>query len=164
MNLNQSKMTLKKYYRDSVRLAEALDKACIELDNKYNINNGGCCYVAYVLFKLLEKDGLNPILIINDYSDYLDENDIEYNLKYSHYHYCVKICNKYINYIDDGEDLDYVEIPNISAKEVLNLYKNGSWNRDYDKSLNKKIAKILKTKYFGITSNIRKRRSKNKGK
>ena len=38
-------------------LAAQLNKMCKVLDKRYQINYGGCCYLAYCIAELLEKDG-----------------------------------------------------------------------------------------------------------
>ena len=40
---------------DINKLIYWLNRTCKLLDDRYNINRGGCCYVAYVIAKLLDK-------------------------------------------------------------------------------------------------------------
>ena len=162
MSLNQSKTTLRKCYHDSELLARALDKVCIQLDDKYDINNGGCCYIAYLVCKLLKQDGFNPKLMIYDFE--LDDNINSINdLYFAHNHYCIKLGNVTINE-SDFDDLESVELDKIQPIDILKHYQDETWNNEYRTSNNAKVAQILRNKYFGIKSNIRKRRSKNKGK
>lgn len=37
------------------KLFTKLNQLCLELDNKYNINCGGCCYVAACIAEQLES-------------------------------------------------------------------------------------------------------------
>ena len=45
-------------------LVKDLNALCDRLDQDYNINFGGCCFVAYLMMKHFEKIGLHPILVI----------------------------------------------------------------------------------------------------
>ena len=40
---------------DINKLIYWLNRTCKSLDDRYDINRGGCCYVAYVIAKLLDK-------------------------------------------------------------------------------------------------------------
>ena len=54
-------------------LAERLNKLCRFLDEEYDVNCGGCCYIAYCLARLLSRDKFKFKVII--YEDYeLEEN------------------------------------------------------------------------------------------
>ena len=173
MHSKKSKMTLNKCYRKKLSIANALNKLCAKLDDRYLINYGGCCFVAYILFKCLEEDGLKPKLLIFDYSSFLDENDENYNFRNAHFHYGIKLANEIINgsdeyneenYEEEDDPMDYVTIHNIKSCDIFKHYKDHSWNNTYDKRNNREVANIIKTQYFGITSNLRKRWAKSKSK
>lgn len=63
------------------KLFTKLNQLCLELDNKYNINCGGCCYVAACIAEQLESFNI-PFEIV-------------------HYdicgcHYAIKVSDRYI--------------------------------------------------------------------
>ena len=82
-------------------LAERLNKLCRFLDEEYDINAGGCCYVAYCLAKLLSKDKFKFRVII--YEDYELEDRFS-EISGSHYHYAIGIGNYTINSAECDED------------------------------------------------------------
>ena len=44
-----------------------LNNLCQKLDILYDINNGGCCYVAYKIAKQLDKLNIKYELVVFDY-------------------------------------------------------------------------------------------------
>ena len=45
-------------------LARELDKLCEQLDNKYDVNCGGCCYICWQIARHLERLGLKYNLVL----------------------------------------------------------------------------------------------------
>ena len=141
-------------------LVEDLNVLCDRLDQDYNINFGGCCFVAYLIIKHFEKIGLHPTLIIESDCENIDQDDF---LDCVHtrsgncqglkdqtcYHYFIYIpeINKYINSGEIYEDYLY-EFQGLSAKDVHWIYKTGDWNSDYDRKnspmVGRKIAQVFK--------------------
>ena len=141
-------------------LVEDLNILCDRLDKDYNINFGGCCFVAYLIMKHFEKIGLHPTLIIeNDCYD-IDKNtflDCVYTRSGNclgikdqtcfHYFIYIPEINKYINSGEIYEDYLY-EFQGLSAKDVHWIYKTGDWNNNYNRKnspmVGRKIAQVFK--------------------
>ena len=102
------------------RLFKNLNQLCLELQDKYNINNGGCCYVAACIAEQLELHNI-PFQVIH------------YNLY--HCHYCIKVSDRYLNR-DDYKKHEITKILNCSSKYLYNIYLERDWNRDYDTRYN----------------------------
>lgn len=141
-------------------LVEDLNVLCDRLDQDYNINFGGCCFVAYLIMKHFEKIGLHPTLIIESDCENIDQDDF---LDCVHtrsgncqglkdqtcYHYFIYIpeINKYINSGEIFEDYFY-EFQGLSAKDVHWIYKTGNWNNNYNRKnspmVGRKIAQVFR--------------------
>lgn len=126
-------------------LAEKLNSFCNFLNDEYNINYGGCCYVAYCIAKLLSRDNIYFKLVVYEYYD-LEEKFKD--VSESHYHYAISLEDIIINECDceDNDDLyrvDYI----VKASEILSHYKKRSWNSNYDCSKNNFIYKSIKSFY-----------------
>lgn len=116
---------------------ERINKVCINLDNKYNINSGGCCFVAYCIAKELEERNILYNLVVYNYYDQ-DFNITEGN------HYAIKVGNYVINQ-DDCEDFhrEY----KVDSDELYMLYYNNPWNKMYSKRWNLIVQTILHSKF-----------------
>ena len=104
-----------------------INKLCLELDEKYNINNGGCCYVAYCIAKQLELHNI-PFKIIH------------YNLFGCHY--AIKVSDRYLNR-SDFRKKEIFKVMNCCADELLNIYYSESWNQAYDVKHNLLVRKLI---------------------
>ena len=135
-------------------LIKNLNKLCRKLDEKYKINEGGCCYLAYKIFKGLKSLGIKPSLVIcnfcgelpsaDDYYEVVKARDDSYFLNGNNCfnHYFVDIPN--IGMINNGYEGDNVEfIENLSASDILYIYRNSDWNDTYKVSNNRHVSKIL---------------------
>ena len=101
------------------QLFTALNKLCKEMDNYYNINCGGCCFVAACLAENLERNNI-PFKIIH------------YNL--CSCHYCIKVSDRYINR-DEYKEKEILEI--LDDFELLfDRYYNNDWNPMYNRKWN----------------------------
>ena len=145
---------------DLENLVEDLNVLCDRLDQDYNINYGGCCFVAYLMVKHFEKIGLHPILIVESDCEDIDENDFLdcvrtrsgncQGLKsQTCYHYFIYIpeIDKYVNSGTIYEEYLY-EFQGLSAKDVHWIYKTGDWNREYNRKnspmVGRKIAQVFR--------------------
>ena len=73
-------------------LAYNLNELCLNLDEHYDINNGGCCFVAACIAECLEKYGIEfSVLVYDCYENEFNEIDC------SHYHYMIVFNNTIIN-------------------------------------------------------------------
>ena len=67
---------------DINKLIYWLNRTCKSLDDRYDINRGGCCYVAYVIAKLLDKYQVENYYLglISDQEKYVEA--LEYNTRF----------------------------------------------------------------------------------
>ena len=141
-------------------LVKDLNILCDRLDQDYNINFGGCCFVAYLMMKHFEKIGLHPILVIDNDCEKIDEDDF---LDCVHtrsgncqgiknqtcYHYFVYIpeIDEYVNSGEFYEDSLY-KFQGLSAKDVHWIYRTGDWNSNYNRKnspmVGRKIAQVFR--------------------
>lgn len=135
-------------------LVERLNKLCKFLDEEYDINVGGCCYVAYCLAKLLSKDRFKFKIII--YEDYKLENRFS-KISESHYHYAIGIGKYIINSAecDEDESLYRNIYYNVRPSKILNHYKNCDWNECYNSAKNKFIFRTIQVFYDDLTEDLR---------
>ena len=141
-------------------LVEDLNVLCDRLDQDYNINFGGCCFVAYLIMKHFEKIGLHPTLIIESDCENIDQDDF---LDCVHtrsgncqgikdqtcYHYFVYIpeIDEYVNSSERYEDYLY-KFQGLSAQDVHWICRTGYWNSEYDRKnspmVGRKIAQVFR--------------------
>lgn len=145
------------------RLAKKLNSICEKLDNKYDINCGGCCYTAYCIAKILEEANLKFSLVAldRDYQFY-KESKIS-DLRRSCNHYAIKIktdCNNYIINISSFTDVHSKELK-ASASDILKHYKQHLWNETYDTANNTNVQTTIEKTYYGFTKNLRKKQRGN---
>lgn len=104
-------------------LINELNKFLKRLDNEYNINSGGCFYVAYLIARELYKLGINYTVVDWHEDSRLDE--------YSMYHRSLKVDGRYVNtplinygnYIDDLGYISPYKLSRDSGKYSLGLLK-----------------------------------------
>ena len=110
------------------KLFTKLNQLCLELDNKYNINCGGCCYIAACIAEQLERFDI-PFEIV-------------------HYdicgcHYAIKVSDRYINR-SDYKKKEIYEILDYSSEEMFDIYYNEDWNSTYKRKYNSIIHRKIK--------------------
>ena len=110
------------------KLFTKLNQLCLELDNKYNINCGGCCYIAACIAEQLERFNI-PFEIV-------------------HYdicgcHYAIKVSDRYINR-SDYKKKEIYEILDYSSEEMFDIYYNGDWNNTYKRKYNSIVHRKIK--------------------
>ena len=104
-------------------LIDELNKFLKRLDNLYNINSGGCFYVAYLIARELDNLGINYIVV-----DWHEDSRLN---KYSMYHRSLKVDGRYvnpplINYGNYTDDLGYIspyKLSRDSGKYSLGLLR-----------------------------------------
>ena len=113
------------------KLFTKLNKLCLELDNEYNINNGGCCYVAACIAEQFERFNI-PFKIVH------------YDLMGCHY--AIKVSDRYINR-SDYKKKEILEILECDSEHMFYIYNNNNWNKTYKTKHNKivyrKIEKLF---------------------
>ena len=132
-----------------------LKKLITFIDNAYDINYGGCCYLSYIVAKQLEKHNIPYLVGITSYGDF-DISEIKSNINrrsrngvfnfddYACYHISIKIGHLDVNVIEDTYDVEYI---NLTSKDLYWLYnkglKNGDWNPTYNTNNNQIISKFI---------------------
>lgn len=135
-----------------------LDAICECLNTIYSINSGGCCYIAYCIAQLLEKDSIPfDVIIFDDFgTQTLSELDEEC------YHIAVRIVTADEEYIINQGDFELDEITiieNVTSDDLLKYYKRFKWNRVYEVFRNKFIKYVITLLYENFTHSLRKRGS-----
>lgn len=109
-------------------LFKQLNALCEELNEKYYINCGGCCYVAYCLAEQLEIYHI-PFTVI----------------RYGrNRHYSIKVSDRYLNrdYYRKEEISEYLTTWN--SKNLFEYYHNNYWNDTYEPKYNGCVKKAIK--------------------
>ena len=137
------------------KLVNDLNTLCGRLDEDYNINYGGCCFVAYILMKNFESIGINPILVIESDCDEIDgvefldrvrDRNIECNGLGSN------TCNNYfvsipkVGYVNAGDFYrdSLNKFRGLTSKDVQWIYKTGDWNSCYETKNNAMVGRMIK--------------------
>lgn len=140
------------------KLCKELNELCKELHSKYEINSGGCCYVASVIAKYLDKFGIKYRLVISDtyrknYSNIqkeLTKKRVNKDLEDS---VCGDACcyHYYIHIMYAGEvnpmmkNITEFEFDNIDHSTISWIYSKGGWNSSYNVKNNSIINKLIKS-------------------
>jgi len=109
-------------------LFKQLNALCEELNEKYYINCGGCCYVAYCLAEQLEIYHI-PFTVI----------------RYGrNRHYSIKVSDRYLNrdFYRKEEIGDY--LITWTSKDLIEYYNNNYWNDTYEPKYNGCVKKAIK--------------------
>lgn len=158
------KRSLKKSEYNTV--FENLNSICSCLDKIYRINNGGCCYIAYIIADILYKEGIDyeVVVVPEEDSDLPDKFE---DIKDSAYHVFIKVKFKDEDYLinsDDcsleGDDIEYEarSYNNVTPEEILNYYNSFHWNWVYNAVKNKFIKYVINLLYDNFSSSLRERR------
>ena len=110
------------------RLFKEINKLCVCLQDEYDINNGGCCYVAACIAEQLESHSI-PFKVIH------------YNLRTCHY--CIKVSDRYLNR-DGYYKYEISEVLECSSEYLYNIYYETDWNFRYNTIYNSKVRKRIK--------------------
>ena len=139
-----------------IKFVYKLKKLVTFIDNTYNINEGGCCYLSYIVAKQLEKHNIPYLVGITSYGDF-DISEIKSNINrrsrngvfsfddYGCNHISIKIGHLDVNVIEDNtSDVEYI---NLTSKDLYWLYnkglKNSDWNTTYNTDNNQIISKFI---------------------
>lgn len=123
---------------------DKLNKLCKKLDLEYKINKGGCCFIAYVISKQLEKLNIPYELVVYDDEDRCDLDIDSLTFDETANHYCIKISKQGIVNQGNCNDEDYnVYNVKLNSNDLEYIYNNGSWNRMYDSKNNQTIENII---------------------
>lgn len=111
---------------------------------------GGCCYAAYVLAKNLKKLGItyktvmfqyNSILNVKNFNSAINGPDgqahVGIEVVYKHQKMIIGDCSAIYRYFEcSGEKFKVRTYADVSPEEILEGYKNGSWNWRYNVNCN----------------------------
>lgn len=137
------------------KLVSDLNTLCDRLDEDYNINYGGCCFVAYILMKNFESIGVHPILVVESDCDEIDGDEF-LNCVHDRVDECnglgYNTCTHYfvlipkIGYVNAGEfSRDSLnKFRGLSSKDVQWIYKTGDWNTCYETKNNPMVGRRIK--------------------
>lgn len=139
-------------------LYRSVNNLCEFLDTEYNINNGGCCFIAALLAKHLDHLKIPYNLVV--YDDFgRDIESIQYEVfvkvKNSSYRNSVtgkSTCSHYCLYIigagevNSGNFSGYkYTIKDVCSSNIRWIYRCGKWNPCYDTANNNTIKSIVKS-------------------
>lgn len=135
-------------------LKHSLDCLCDCLNTLYGINNGGCCYVAYLIARHLDKLKVKYNLVVYDDSLKRNEELVKYEIlhkkspnsvtgSYTCSHYCISIIGGGI-VNDDSYEYKLV-VGNVKSSHIKWLYIHGAWNKMYDTDNNKIVKNMIKS-------------------
>ena len=135
-------------------ILDELNSLCDNLNYKYSINFGGCCFVAFCIATQLEKYGI-PYKVILLADDYISSYELRNNFKENDgfgtnddvgNHYLLQVDNYYINLGNFEINYYYVSKSSyVKPIEIYHVYEDGYWNCTYDRSNNIRIFdKIVK--------------------
>lgn len=110
-------------------LFKQLNSLCNDLDYLYDINNGGCCYVAAVIAEQLELHHI-PFTVIH------------YNVNGCHY--AIRVRDRIINR-SDYRCKEIVSDEIISSDDLYDIYNDGGWNLRYETKYNSIVKRKIKS-------------------
>lgn len=145
------------------RLQRSLNKLCQQLNNNYHINNGGCCFVAYLIafhldrlelrYKLLifTKELKDDISISSEVHSKIRNNSRETSVVGS------GTCTHYALCLDGGGTINVGDfyifnkyiIEDINSSNIKWIYRSGRWNPEYNIHNNRIIRKTFNAFFNG---------------
>lgn len=107
----------------NVKLSE-LNKFLKQLNNLYNINSGGCCYIAYLIASHFNNLNIPFKLLIQSGKDIGN-------------HYCLIVHKTKINSLENYEyEIKLIASPNT----IKRIYDENQWSKKYNIKYNKLIS------------------------
>lgn len=100
------------------------------LNNEYHFNSGGCCYVAYLISRELERLNDSFQLVVQS-SSYKVGN-----------HYC--LCSLRFGFINEDSRYDQRVIFTASSETIKRIYDENQWSIKYDTRNNKVLEEEIK--------------------
>ena len=116
-------------------LFKSLNSLCCEMSKSYNINSGGCCFVAAVIAEQLEIYNI-PFYVA---------------VMYSPTHYAIKVKDRYINrdnYKFGPKDLRYWD-----SQHLYNVYNGSNWNDWYSRRWNLIVKTRIRSLFLKYENN-----------
>lgn len=144
-------------------LQRLLNELCLQLNKKYYINSGGCCFVAYLIAFHLDKLGLRYKLIV--FTKELKDNvsiSFEVRSKIRNNSRKTSIvgsgtCSHYALYLEGGGIINVGEfgtlpkyfVEDINSSNIKWIYRSGRWNPEYNIHNNRIIRKTFNAFFNG---------------
>ena len=142
-------------------LVSKLNKLCKSLHEEYNINYGGCCYIAYCVARLCEYLEIEfNLIVFDDEYDLYDYSELDDLPTMSHYAILLddSIEGEVINCDDFWFDYRYKRCFKVNSREILKYYLNHEpWNKRYNTKNNSSIRLIIEDFYYVWTKSLRKK-------
>ena len=108
-------------------LFKRINQLCIKLDDSYDINCGGCCYVAACLAEQLTLYSI-PYEVIH------------YDLWGCHY--AIKVSDRYLNRAD-YKKREIIGIYEWTPERLFEEYYEESWNHRYNRRYNSTVKRAI---------------------
>jgi hypothetical protein len=136
----------------------------LQLDDKYLINNGGCCFVAYLIAFHLDRLGLRYKLLIftNELKDDISiSSEVHSKVKNNSRRTSIvgsETCCHYALYLEGGGTVNvggFDILPNkylvedINSSNIKWVYRSGRWNQNYNIRNNRIIRKTFNAFFNG---------------
>ena len=138
---------------------DKLNNLCNNLDDKYDINHGGCCYVAGCIARLLEESGISFSLVVFDSEWDLRKIKSLQDLPEPMNHYAIVLDNNDnligdgINCCDDDFDDSY-QVFKATSTDIFDYYYNHRWNERYNCFYNFRIKCALEKFYYDFINSL----------
>ena len=133
-------------------MASRLNNLFSFLGDIYDINSGGCCYIAYLIAKLLESDNISYKVVV--YNRLPIKGRKFSKLTHNCNHYCISVGDYLIN--NDNWEASYTKFySKVSSDDLLQHYLKYTWNDDYDTSENEFLSKVIPMFYYDFTKDLR---------
>lgn len=141
---------------DSIlNLINNLNKLFIKLDRRYDINCGGCCFVAYLVARELEVRNLHDfkLRVYGIYGECCEE-EARYNItnnldgapckSHTAHHYSIVYNDCWEINKSDADDIEFLDIEGLASEDIKRLYDYGDWNDVYYSNNNIFVERFIK--------------------
>lgn len=114
-------------------LIKKLNYLASELDRRYSMNSGGCCYFAYLIAKWLEAYDIEYRFIIQD------DGPID---GVSGKHYCLQIMPSKL-FINKLSKYSHIKTTQLTSSQIFSYYRKSNWSEKYDICNNAVVKKAI---------------------
>lgn len=114
-------------------LIKKLNYLASELDRRYSMNSGGCCYFAYLIAEWLETYDIEYRFIIQD------DGPID---GVSGKHYCLQIMPSKL-FINKLSKYSHIKTTQLTSSQIFSYYRKSNWSEKYDICNNTVVKKAI---------------------
>ena len=114
-------------------LIKKLNYLASELDRRYSMNSGGCCYFAYLIAEGLEAYDIEYRFIIQD------DGPID---GVSGKHYCLQIMPSKL-FINKLSKYSHIKTTQLTSSQIFSYYRKSNWSEKYDICNNAVVKKAI---------------------